>query len=191
MFCIRVPMDIDTPSPEPLVHSFIHSFIYVCWSPQKGALLHKGEDIRSLSMEPHADRWGAVWFPKGIVNGTAISNPVPCSPQHDTFQLGLGRSACHSNPHQGIPPTTVTTSHVTQGRVRMYDTLRCWRRVGFMGGTLLHSCDETPLLHGPVMWNLSQLVTRSTHQLVWELWKLFKWEKMIGPTWYDLSASVN
>jgi len=24
---------------------------------------------------------------------------------------------CHSNPHQGVPFTTVTTSHVTQGRV--------------------------------------------------------------------------
>jgi hypothetical protein len=26
-------------------------------------------------------------------------------------------SLCHSNPHQGVPSTTVTASHVTQGRV--------------------------------------------------------------------------
>jgi len=36
-------------------------------------------------------QWGAAWFPKGIVNDTAISTPVPCSPWHDTFHLGLDR----------------------------------------------------------------------------------------------------
>jgi hypothetical protein len=30
MFPNRVPMDRDTPSPEPLVWLFIHSFIHVC-----------------------------------------------------------------------------------------------------------------------------------------------------------------
>jgi len=41
MFPNRVPMGSDTPSPEPLLYfSFIHSFMYVCRSPQKGALLH-------------------------------------------------------------------------------------------------------------------------------------------------------
>ena len=52
-------MDRDTASPEPLVYSFIHlfiySFMYVCWSTQKEALLHMGENIWSPSMEPHAD----------------------------------------------------------------------------------------------------------------------------------------
>jgi len=52
MFPNRVPMDKDTLSPEPLV---IHSFMYVCRSSQKGALLHMGENIRSPSTEPHAD----------------------------------------------------------------------------------------------------------------------------------------
>ena len=33
---------------------FIHSFMYVCQSPQKGALLHMGKNIRSPSMEPYA-----------------------------------------------------------------------------------------------------------------------------------------
>jgi hypothetical protein len=48
MFPSRVPMGSATPSPEPLVyfsfiHSSIHLFIYVCRSPQKGALLHTRE----------------------------------------------------------------------------------------------------------------------------------------------------
>jgi len=54
MFPNRVPMDRNTPSPEPLVYLFIHSFMYVCWSPQKEALLHMEKNIRSQSMEPHA-----------------------------------------------------------------------------------------------------------------------------------------
>jgi hypothetical protein len=36
-------------------------------------------------------QWGAVWFRKGIVNDTAITTPVACSLQYDTFHLGLGR----------------------------------------------------------------------------------------------------
>jgi hypothetical protein len=56
MFPNRVPMDRNTLSPEPLVYSFIHSFMYVGLSPQKGALLHVGKNIRSLLTEPHADR---------------------------------------------------------------------------------------------------------------------------------------
>jgi hypothetical protein len=55
MFPNRVPMDRDTPSPEPLVYLFIHSFMYVCRSPQKGDLLYMGKNIRSPSTEPHAD----------------------------------------------------------------------------------------------------------------------------------------
>jgi hypothetical protein len=61
MFLNRVPTDRDTPSPEPLakrgdsIYSFIHSFMYVCRSPQKGALPHMGKIIRSPSTELHAD----------------------------------------------------------------------------------------------------------------------------------------
>jgi len=36
-------------------------------------------------------QWDAAWFPKGIVNDTAISTPVSCSLWRDTFHLGLGR----------------------------------------------------------------------------------------------------
>jgi hypothetical protein len=55
MFPYRVPMDRDTLFPETLVYLFVCSY-YVCLSPQKGALLHMGKTIRSLSTEPHADR---------------------------------------------------------------------------------------------------------------------------------------
>ena len=34
------------------IYSFIHSFIYVCWSPQKGAPLHMEKNIRSPSTAP-------------------------------------------------------------------------------------------------------------------------------------------
>jgi hypothetical protein len=56
MFPNRVPMDRNTLSPEALVYLFIHSFMYVGQSPQKGALLHMGKNIRSLSTESHTDR---------------------------------------------------------------------------------------------------------------------------------------
>jgi len=38
-------------------------------------------------------QWGVAWFPKGIIYDTAI--PVPCSLQHDTFHLGLGKPEPH------------------------------------------------------------------------------------------------
>jgi len=52
---------------------FIHSFMYVCQSPQKEALLNTyRKNTRSLSTEPNTDRrpkiqWGVAWFPKGII----------------------------------------------------------------------------------------------------------------------------
>ena len=62
MFPNRVPTDRDTLSPEPLakrgdsIYLFIHSFMYVCQSPLKGALLHTyRKNMRSPSTEPHAD----------------------------------------------------------------------------------------------------------------------------------------
>jgi hypothetical protein len=64
--------------------------------PQKGALLQNGEKHTvtvhetPLRRKAYIQR-GAAWFPKGIVNDTAISSPVPCSPRHDTFRLGLDR----------------------------------------------------------------------------------------------------
>jgi len=63
---------------------------------------------------------GADWFPKGTVYGTAITTPVPCSLQHDTFHLGLSTraplgSACRGNPLMGVISTPVTATHVISG----------------------------------------------------------------------------
>jgi len=79
MFPNRVPMDRDTPSPEPLVCLFIHLFMYVCQSPQKGSLLQMGKNITSLSTEPHADgrpTYNGVWpgSPRGSLT-TLLSLP--------------------------------------------------------------------------------------------------------------------
>jgi len=77
-------------------HSFIQSFMYVCRSPQKGALLHTHR-INTVTVHGAPRRrkayiqCGAAWFRKGIVNDTAIFTPVPYSLQHYTLHLGLGR----------------------------------------------------------------------------------------------------
>jgi len=109
------------------IHSFIHSFMSVCLSPQQGALLHMGKNIKvTVHGAPCRQRptySGARPSSPTELLTTLIYTPVPCSLWHDTFHLGLGRpeaplaSVCHSSPHQGIPSTTVTASHVTQGRV--------------------------------------------------------------------------
>jgi len=85
-------MERDTPSPEPLVCLFQ----YVCQSPpKKGALLQNGEKrVVTVHRAPCKWKayieWGSARFSKGIVNDTAVSTPVSCSPWHDTFHLGLG-----------------------------------------------------------------------------------------------------
>jgi hypothetical protein len=88
----RVPTDRDAPSPEPVVYSFI----YICCNPQKRAVHEMGgKHMVTIHGAPHEWKvymqWGAAWFPKGIVNDTAITTPVPWRLQHDTFHLGLGR----------------------------------------------------------------------------------------------------
>jgi hypothetical protein len=100
MFPNRVLIDRDTPSPEASVYLLIHSFMYVCQSPHKGALLHMGKNIQPPSTERGCRRkayiqWGVAWFPKGIGNDTAISTTVPCRPRHDTFNLGCSRPEPH------------------------------------------------------------------------------------------------
>ena len=73
-------MDSDIPSPEPLVYfSFIHSFMYVCRSPQKEALLHTYGEKYMVTIHGAPRRrkayiqWGAAWFPKGSL--TLLSLP--------------------------------------------------------------------------------------------------------------------
>jgi hypothetical protein len=68
--------------------------------PEPGALLQNGEKYKvTIHRAPHGQKaymlWGASLFPKGIVNDIAITTPVPCSLQHDTFHLGLGRLEPH------------------------------------------------------------------------------------------------
>jgi len=77
MFPDSVPMDRETPSPEPL----IYLFMYVYLVPQKGALLQNGENIRSLSTQPHADgrpTHNGMWpgSPRGSLT-TLLSLPQP------------------------------------------------------------------------------------------------------------------
>ena len=97
MYPNRVPMDRDTPSPEPLVYLFIPSFIHVCLleSPKRSPPTYGEKHKVTVHGAPRRRKayiqWGAAWFPTGIVNDTAVSTPVPCSPRHDTFHLGLGR----------------------------------------------------------------------------------------------------
>jgi len=62
------------------LHSFIHSFMYVCQSPQKGALLHTYGEKHKVTVHGAPRRWkaciqwGAAWFHKGIVM-TLLSVP--------------------------------------------------------------------------------------------------------------------
>jgi len=139
MFPNRVPIDRDTLSPEPLVYSFIHSFIhsfiraYVPESPKRSSPAcgkkYKVTVQRAPCRQKAYIQWGAAWFPKRIVNNTAITTPVTCSLQHHIFYLGSSRPkpclpvCVISNPHQLIPSTTVTASHVTQGRVEYKSTI--------------------------------------------------------------------
>ena len=78
-------------------HWPIHFFVHVCLpeSPKRSPPTH-GEKHKVTTHGAQRRRkahiqWGAAWFLKGIVNDTAISTPVPCSPRHDTFHFGLGR----------------------------------------------------------------------------------------------------
>jgi hypothetical protein len=76
-------------SPEQMICSFIFSESLVKEpSHIKGTYGHRPRSPTGTEGLLH---WGAVWFSKGIVYDTAITNPVPCSLQHDTFHLGLGR----------------------------------------------------------------------------------------------------
>jgi hypothetical protein len=64
--------------------------------PKKGVPLQNEE---KLKVTIHRAQYGqraymqlsVALFPKGIVNDTAITTPVPCSVLHNTFYLGLGR----------------------------------------------------------------------------------------------------
>jgi len=74
----RVPMERDAPSPKPVVYSFI----YICWSPQKGdpPPQNAGKHIVTIHGAPSKWKayiqWGMAWFPKGVINDIASRNKV-------------------------------------------------------------------------------------------------------------------
>jgi len=74
---------------------FIHSFISVGVPKKEPSHEMRGKHTVAVHGAPRRRKayiqWGAAWFPQGIVNDTAITTPVSCSLQHDTFHLGLGR----------------------------------------------------------------------------------------------------
>jgi len=61
---VQSPLHVPQQGPHGQGYSvtratglFIHSFMYVCWRPQKGSLLRMRKNIRSPSTEPHTDGW--------------------------------------------------------------------------------------------------------------------------------------
>ena len=78
IFPNRVPMERDTPTPEPLVYLFV----YICQSPQKMEPSYKmGKNIRSPSTEPHAGRrpthsGARPGSPRGLL--MTILSPTQC-----------------------------------------------------------------------------------------------------------------
>jgi hypothetical protein len=74
---------------------FIHSLISVGVPKKDPSHELWGKHIVTVHRPPQGRKayiqWGAAWFPKGIINDTAIITPVPCSLQHNTVHLGLGR----------------------------------------------------------------------------------------------------
>ena len=72
MFPNRVPMDRDTPSPEPVVYLFIHSFIHVCLleSPNRSPPTYGEKHLVTVHRAPCRRKayiqWGAAWFPKNL-----------------------------------------------------------------------------------------------------------------------------
>jgi len=96
MFPNRVPMEREASSPDQwFIRSFIHSFISVGVPSREPSHEKGGKHLVAIHRAPRVWKayiqWEAVWFPKWIVYNTAVSTPVPCSLQHETFNLGLGR----------------------------------------------------------------------------------------------------
>ena len=88
MFPNRVPMERNALSPEPMVYSFIYMSRVPL--PRHGGQ-HTVTSNGALRGWKADIQWGAALFPQGTVYDTALTTPVPCSLQHDTFQLGLSR----------------------------------------------------------------------------------------------------
>ena len=74
----------------------VYSFIYMSESPVK-ELFHENRVKQTVTVHgvPRGRKvyiqWGTAWFPKGIVNDTAVTTSVASSFRHVTFHLGLGK----------------------------------------------------------------------------------------------------
>jgi hypothetical protein len=90
----RVPMERENLSPKPMV---THSLKSIGVPERRSPPTKCGKNVRSLSTKPHVD--GRPMYNglvhQGIINNTGITIPVPCSPWHDTFHLGLARPEPH------------------------------------------------------------------------------------------------
>ena len=121
-------MHRDIPSPETLVYSFIYSFnhVYLLQSPNRSPSTY-GEKTFSPFTEFHAD-WRPTnkWLLPGSLRGslrTLLSLPqchAALSTIHSKLawidQSPVSRLVPY-NTHHGVPSTTVTASHVIQGRI--------------------------------------------------------------------------
>jgi len=94
MFTQQGPYGERCSISEPTVYLFI----YICQSQPFKEHSHKMGVKHTVTVHEAPCRqkayiqWGAAWSPKGITYNTAITTPVPCSFQHDTFHLGFGRT---------------------------------------------------------------------------------------------------
>ena len=75
---------------------FLQSFIHISKSPHLRSFPTKwGENTVTIYRTTRGRKaymqWSGARFHKGIVYDTAVTTSVPCSLQHDTFHLGLGR----------------------------------------------------------------------------------------------------
>jgi len=145
------------------IYLFIHSFIHVCLpeSPKRSPHTYR-KNIRSPSTEPHAD--GRPTY-NGVrscsLRGslrTLLSLPQ-CHAAFGTIPSTLAwvdqspiASLCRRNPHQGIPSTTVTASHVTQGRVEFESTIPQVRKRGWIYGRLV---DKETWVYDDLLWSES------------------------------------
>jgi hypothetical protein len=75
------------------IYSLIPSFVYVCLSPQKGALLHMGKNIRSPYTEPLADG-------RSTYNGVWPGSPRTCGVSHTLFPLTISAQTLPYNREQ-------------------------------------------------------------------------------------------
>ena len=105
-------------------------FIQLCLNPQVRSPPTKvgktyGHCPQSPMQTEGLHTMGCGLVPQGDRFMTLVS-PPQCHAAFSTVPSTLAwvASVCRSNPQQGISSTSVTTSHVTQGRVRSHVTLR-------------------------------------------------------------------